>query len=145
MEPSDGRWLLLIHQLPPHPSHVRVRVWRRLQRLGAVAVKNSVYVLPASAKAQEAFEWVRQEIVESKGEASICEAAFVGGLDDEEIEGLFRKARESDYAAITEEARRVARSSKKDAPAAGVNGVERGLPLVRLERRFSEIRMIDFF
>src|SRR5437899_2730546 len=41
-------WLLLVHQLPPRPSHVRVKTWRRLQELGAIALKNSVYVLPNS-------------------------------------------------------------------------------------------------
>ena len=34
-------WLMLIHQLPPKPAYLRVKIWRRLQALGAVAVKNS--------------------------------------------------------------------------------------------------------
>src|SRR5437660_9806199 len=42
------RWILLIHQIPPKPDYFRVKVGRRLQRLGAVAIKNSVYVLPRS-------------------------------------------------------------------------------------------------
>src|SRR5207249_2390673 len=46
LESLGGRWLLLIHQLPPKPDYFRVKVWRRLQRIGAVAIKNSVYVLP---------------------------------------------------------------------------------------------------
>src|SRR5690242_17890637 len=45
---TTARWLLLIPQLPPEPAYLRVKVWRRLQRLGAISVKNSVYVLPAS-------------------------------------------------------------------------------------------------
>src|SRR5436189_246285 len=40
------RWVLLIHQIPPKPDYFRVKVGRRLQRLGAVAIKNSAYVLP---------------------------------------------------------------------------------------------------
>ncbi|WP_448192987.1 hypothetical protein [Azospirillum sp. sgz301742] len=40
-------WLLLAHQLPPKPAYFRVKVWRRLQGLGAVAIKNSLYALPA--------------------------------------------------------------------------------------------------
>jgi DNA-binding transcriptional regulator PaaX len=48
---TDGRWLLLIHQIPPKPGYLRVKAWRRLQRLGAVALKNSVYVLPKSEQA----------------------------------------------------------------------------------------------
>src|SRR6266566_3170768 len=41
LESPGGRWLLLIHQLPPKPDYFRVKVWRRLQRIGAVAIKNS--------------------------------------------------------------------------------------------------------
>jgi hypothetical protein len=55
-------WILLIHQLPPQPTNLRVRIWRKLQKLGAVAIKNSVYVLPATEKAHEDFQWLRQEI-----------------------------------------------------------------------------------
>ena len=43
-----GRWLLIFHQLPSNPAYLRVKVWRRLQALGAVAIKNAVYALPTS-------------------------------------------------------------------------------------------------
>ena len=36
-EPKQG-WILLIHQLPPKPTNLRVRIWRKLQKLGAVAI-----------------------------------------------------------------------------------------------------------
>ena len=45
---------------------LRVKVWRRLQALGAVAVKNAVYALPAGEQAQEDFEWLAKEIVEAR-------------------------------------------------------------------------------
>src|SRR5881397_1419484 len=104
---TEPRWLLLIHQIPPKPNYFRVKVWRRLQRLGAVAIKNSVYVLPRSDQAYEDFQWVLREIVEGGGDVSICEARFVEGLSDQQVEALFHSARDSDYAQITEEARRV--------------------------------------
>ena len=38
MQPTEGApWLLLIHQLPPQPAYLRVKIWRRLQAMGAVA------------------------------------------------------------------------------------------------------------
>src|SRR5256885_17103011 len=77
-------WLLLIHQIPPKPSYFRVKIWRRLQRLGAVGIKNSVYALPASDQAHEDLNWVLREIVEGGGDASLVEARFVEGLRDEE-------------------------------------------------------------
>src|SRR5438874_11939363 len=69
-----AKWLLLLHQLPSKPAYLRVKLWRRLQALGAVPIKNAVYALPASDQAQEDFEWLLKEIVESGGEALICEA-----------------------------------------------------------------------
>ena len=56
-------WLVFVHQLPAEPSNGRVRIWRRLQQIGAVPVKNAVYVLPNSPQAVEDFEWLRTEVV----------------------------------------------------------------------------------
>src|SRR4051794_6312399 len=44
---EQPRWLLLGHQLPAtRSSNARVKTWRRLQQIGAVPARNSVYVLP---------------------------------------------------------------------------------------------------
>src|SRR6476620_9822526 len=72
-------WLLLIHHLPAKPAYLRVKVWRRLRALGAVAVKNAVYALPANEQTQEDFEWLLKEITEGGGEAMICEAQLIDG------------------------------------------------------------------
>ncbi len=89
-----GRWLLLFHQIPPKPDYFRVKVWRRLQRIGAVPVKNSVWVLPYNDQAVEDFRWLLQEIVVGGGEASVFRGDFVDGLRDRDIERLLRKAGE---------------------------------------------------
>src|SRR6266851_445923 len=104
-EERDTRWLLLIHQLPPKPDYFRVKIWRRLQYVGSVAIKNSVYVLPRNDQTLEDFQWIVREITEGGGDASLCEAGFVEGLSDTQIEALFRAARDADYASIAEEAR----------------------------------------
>ena len=104
---SDGKWLILIHQIPPKPGYLRVKIWRRLQALGAVAIKNSVYVIPRNEQTLEDFQWVLKEIVQAGAEASICAASFVEGLTDDQVEGLFRTARDADYAEITGEAKAV--------------------------------------
>jgi len=49
-ETERGKWPVLVYQLPARPSNLRVRIWRRLQHLGAIALRNSVYVLPNSAE-----------------------------------------------------------------------------------------------
>src|SRR3989454_6578062 len=106
---AAGRWLLLFHQIPPKPDYFRVKVWRRLQRIGAVPVKNSVWVLPHSDQALEDFRWLLQEIVQGGGEGSVCRGDFVDGLSDPDIEALFRQARAADYAAIARDAKSLAR------------------------------------
>src|SRR5712664_4252132 len=96
-------WILLIHQLPPKPTNLRVRIWRKLQKLGAVAIKNSVYVLPATEQAHEDFQWLKQEIDTAGGEAAVFRAGSVEGATDEEIISSFRKARDEEFAAISGE------------------------------------------
>jgi hypothetical protein len=145
MQDSEGRWLLLIHQIPPKPDYFRVKIWRRLQRLGAVAIKNSVYVLPKSEQTQEDFQWVLREIVEGGGDATLCEARFVDGLSDSEVEGLFQTARSADYDEIAVEARRLAaipvpKSKIKDDRSAQIE-----TDLAKLKRRLAEVVAIDFF
>ncbi len=43
-----ARWLLLILQLPAQPSCRRVKIWRRLQALGAAAATDALDALQAS-------------------------------------------------------------------------------------------------
>src|SRR6185503_4179998 len=99
------KWMLLIHQLPAKPAYLRVKIWRRLQALGAVAVKNAVHALPSTEPSQEDFQWLLKEIVDAGGEAVICDAQFVDGLTDADIRELFKTARDADYAEIADEAR----------------------------------------
>ena len=140
-----ARWLVLFHQIPPTPSYLRVKVGRRLQGLGAVAVKNSVYVLPRTDEALEDFQWVRREIVAGGGEASVCEARFVEGLSDPAIEGLFNAAREADYAALAREARALqAAATRRGKPRPGAED-KTAATLLRLRKRLAEIVAIDFF
>lgn len=119
-------WLLFIHQLPPKPDYFRVKVRRRLQRIGAVALKNSVYVLPERADTREDFEWLLREVVADGGEATICRARMVGGTTDADLESAFRRERDAEYAEIEREA-------------------ERGGSAERLRRRLEGVMRNDFF
>ncbi len=137
------RWLLLIHQLPTKPAYFRVKIWRRLQRVGAVAVKSTVYALPANAETQEDFEWLLKEIVEGGGEAMVCEARLIDGLSDAQVRALFDAARDEDYETIAKEGRALA--TTLDADGAPEKRAEVRAQLSRLRKRFAEIAAIDFF
>jgi hypothetical protein len=78
-------WLLLIHQVPPKPDYLRVKVRRRLLRIGAQQLKQTVYAVANTADALEDLQWVRREILAMGGTALICEATFITPLGAEEV------------------------------------------------------------
>jgi hypothetical protein len=143
-EPA-ARWLLLVSQLPPKPAYLRVKIWRRLQGLGAISVKNAVYVLPASEQTLEDFQWLLREIEEGGGEGMICEANLVDGLSDQEVRGLFDAARDADYAEIASALRTLGTELKEGSTVSPERKAEAKSQVVRLRRRFSDVSAIDFF
>jgi hypothetical protein len=134
-------WLLLIHQLPPQPAYFRVKIWRRLQAMGAVAVRGAVYALPLDDQTQEDFRWLVQEIITGGGEAALCEARFVDGLPDQQVRALFDAARDADYEAIAKEAGALA----DELAAQPEKRAENRRQLARLRRQLTQVVGIDFF
>ncbi len=102
-------WLLLLLQLPTRPAAARMMTWRRLQQLGSVAIKNSVYALPNTPQAREDFEWLRAEVIAAKGQASIMAADAVTADEDESIRAAFLKQRAAGYDAVTSHVEKVLR------------------------------------
>ena len=145
VESQEPRWLLLIHQIPPKPAYFRAKVGRRLQRLGAVAIKNSVYVAPLTEQSHEDLQWVAREIASDGGEATLCKATFVEGLRDDQIEALFLAARDADYAQVAEEARESARSLPSRLARDDDRREALEADLARLRKRIAEIAAIEFF
>ena len=87
-------WLVLLHQLPAKPPYLRVKVWRRLQTLGALPLKNAVHVLPRREDAKVAFHDLLTEITSSGGEAVLIEARLIAGQSDSELRAQFDAARD---------------------------------------------------
>lgn len=140
--PSDNpRWLLLAHQLPTRSSNARVKTWRRLQQLGAVAARNSVYVLPNTPQCREDFEWIRSEIVALGGDATVFAADVVSpGADD--LVAAFVRARDADFLALKRDAERMA-GRVRPANASRHDGTRRAVKGLR--ERLQEIQRVDFF
>jgi hypothetical protein len=113
--------------------------------LGAVAIKNSVYVIPYCETALEDFQWVLREIVQGGGEASICSACFIEGLSDDQVEAMFRAARDSDYGNIVDEAQAILDAAPSVATMTEDERSELETVLNRLRKRLSVVSKIDFF
>jgi hypothetical protein len=141
MATAGRRWLILVHQLPARPSNLRVRIWRRLQQVGAVVLRNSLYVLPVTDEAREDFNWVREEIRTAGGQVSVLEASAVDGYTDQELVDQFRRLRTSEYEALAKAIRDVGRrDTKLERRAADIARVLRGM-----RERFGVIQARDYF
>ena len=130
-------WLLLMHQVPPKPDYLRVKIGRRLESIGAVALKNSVYVLPNRESCVEDFQWVAGEIAAGKGSAWLTSAAFMEGMDDADVQRLFDADRTARYRAIESEAKAIRRGRK--------TRTDTARDAATLTRRLEAVVALDFF
>jgi hypothetical protein len=119
-------WLLFLPRLTG--SSARVRVWRRLQKLGAISVQGAVWVLPDVKRASDALRWVTHELSDLGGGGVIARADWIEGLSDAALTRQFREAASAQWAAFIAEATKARRTRALD-----------------LGRRFDEIAARDFF
>src|SRR6516165_9266467 len=91
---ASRHWLLLTHQLPARPSNARVTTWRRLQEIGAVPTRTSVYILPNTEQCRADFAWLRRDIVALGGEAIVFFAEPRDPRESSRFVAAFRRARE---------------------------------------------------
>jgi hypothetical protein len=132
-------WLLLLFSLPATHKTARVSIWRKLQKSGAIQIKTSTYLLPDTPAQYELFQWLAKQITDYGGDSTLIRAQQIEGLSDARIVGLFNAARDSDYSALGEPARKLAapRAARRDK--AFVDELE------KLRKTFRAIREIDFF
>src|SRR2546422_10082840 len=77
------RWLTLLVGLPATPTRHRVGVWRKLQRMGAVRLRGSAWILPETAETKELFEWLVQEVQSVRGEATLLRVDRIETMREE--------------------------------------------------------------
>jgi hypothetical protein len=138
----QAAWILLSSRLPREPTRLRLSIWRRLRRIGAVLLHDSIWVLPADAKTREAFEWLAEEIEEQGGTALAWEALSLSAEQDRRTVQRFRAEADERYAGLGASAKAIRdaalRRRKRPLPAQlgqarrQLRGLERAL---RLERR----------
>ena len=114
---SQQQLLLLLVELPPTPSSLRVRVWRRLRSLGAVALKRSAYLLPDTPERYEDFQWLAQEIQRDGGDAMLIRVQQIENLSPGEVLRLFHEPRDRDYRQLAARYRKVLQKLDKKSKA----------------------------
>jgi hypothetical protein len=134
--------LLLLVGVPPTPSSLRVRVWRRLRSLGAVPLKRSAYLLPDTPDRYEDFQWLAQEIQREGGEATLVRVQQIENVTPDDVRRLFHEPRDQDYRQLAARYRKMLQGLDRKSAATSTRVQEE---LARLAKDHQRIRDIDFF
>jgi len=134
--------LLLLVGVPPQPSSLRVRVWRRLRSLGAVALKRSAYLLPDTPERYEDFQWLAQEIQRAGGDATLIRVQRIENMREADMLRLFHEPRDRDYRQLAARYRKLLQSqeAKSESKQARLQA-----ELARLAKDYQRIRDVDYF
>lgn len=125
-------WILLVFSLAKRGASLRVTVWRKLQRYGALPLGNSGYFLPNTEENRERFEWLATRVRTEGGEASVLEVQSIDNCSFAQMKQQFSDARAEDYRALLKDLRNPASPRQSSR-------------ITRLRRRFQDIVSIDFF
>ncbi len=132
--------------LPPSPSRHRVRVWRKLRALGAVALKPSVYLLPATPATTEQFQWLTQEIQSCGGNATLVHAQGIESHPDARLIAMFQEARRAAFAPVLAACRELlARLDRRDRADDGKGPDALQGRLRRLRQELDRLAAVDYF
>ena len=134
--------LLLLVGVPPTPSSLRVRVWRRLRTLGAVPLKRSAYLLPDTPERYEDFQWLAQEIQRDGGDATLVRVHQIENVTPAEVRQLFHEPRDADYKQLAVRYRKVLQALERKSAAKSARVQEE---LAKLGKEHRRIRDLDFF
>lgn len=120
-------WLLLHYTLPAKPTALRVYIWRKLKRLGAILLNETVWVLPDSLRTAEQFQWLTAEIQERNGEAYLWRSSIILGMQEEALINKFKEQVDQEYRNLQKELRK------------------RNPDLAKLSRHYQQIAAADHF
>ena len=99
---DQHKWTAINYTLPREPSRVRVSVWRKLKKIGAVSIQQSMWILPSSDESSSLFKEVKDEVSRNGGEAFTL--AFSPDEDGERmIIDKFNAARDEEYGELFEQ------------------------------------------
>lgn len=122
-----NRWLHLTYKIPRSPSSPRVKVWRKLKRLGALHLHDTVWVLPHTYHTYEQFQWLVVDIKDLGGEAIMWDAKIEFGVTDEDLIERFNEQINEEYQTLLKRL------------------LEQDRDLVDIAKKYRRIKLIDYF
>lgn len=137
LQPQRIPWLLLLYALPTRRNTERVTVWRKLKKFGAVALPTSGHVLPDDPAQFERFQWLSKEIRDAGGEATLIRVAEIDGMTNAAVVAMFNEGRAAEYKELAAACRDTLNRKPREE--------ELAAEVARHQRRFQEIRAVDYF
>ena len=99
--PDTPRWTILVYRIPPHPTKLRLAIWRRLQKLGALYLQDGVTLLPDRDDLTENVTYIAQSIQDVGGECHLFAASTLLPKETEALIGKFREQAAKGFSEIS--------------------------------------------
>lgn len=142
------QWLTLIFALPNSPSRVRVSIWRKLKKSGALNLSQATWMLPVRAECRADFQAIAEEVEQSGGETWLMESVFTDLDQEAALIARFNEERQPEYAEFLEKCEDLLNELARETEAKKFTyaELEENDELhVRLSDWLSKIRQRDFF
>lgn len=138
---NNNNWLFFSFTLPAKNQTARMRVWRRLNSLGAVIIKGALYALPARPDLHEQLTWLAKEVEELGGEALFLETGPPANMTASDISASFTQARDADWQVIEQEILPLLDQTRQ--PGFDTDALESARR--KLAKRADSLQAIDYF
>lgn len=99
---EQNEWIVINYTLPREPSRTRVSIWRKLKKIGAISIQQSMWILPYNEDNCGKFNEIKSEVIQNSGEAFVMTSTA-----DEDgrkiIVEQFNAARDEEYTELLEQ------------------------------------------
>lgn len=86
----QNAWTLLVYRVPAQPTRLRLAIWRRLQKMGALYLQDAICLLPDRPELTENLSYIAGMIEEIGGTSHLFAATALLPGGAEEIAASFR-------------------------------------------------------
>lgn len=99
---EKNEWIVINYTLPREPSRMRVSIWRRLKKIGAVNIQQSMWILPLTDENYNFLIKIKDDVSQNNGEAFVMKSSV-----DEESKKIiierFNASRDEEYRELLEQ------------------------------------------
>lgn len=98
---EQNEWVVINYTLPREPSRIRVSIWRKLKKIGAVNIQQSMWILPQTDENYNLLNGIKDDVLQNNGEAFVMKSSV-----DEDSKKIiierFNAARDEEYQELLE-------------------------------------------